>query len=376
VKPANVVLDERYQPCLTDFDLATVSGTTGGTRTGALGSVVYAAPEMLHRPQEAGPPADVYGIGMTLVFLLARENLQLDILRDAAGFVDRLDCHRRLKPILKRCLAWRPADRYQNASELATALDALNLAKPIAEAFTDTATGIRFLGIPDARSDDGGLATDPQVAADEPKYWIAETAVTNRQYDAFLGETDQASTAEAAAHPDAPVVRVSFRDALRYCVWLSRSLGRRVTLPTVSQWRYAASGPSRRLYPWGDQPPDASRCHYRFNHGEEPLPVGSLPEGRGAFGTLDQAGSTWEWCLDPAPIPRDRPTGDGIEGRLLCGGSFAASADGVRLSSVIVREAGGRYADVGFRVAIVPIEAGVQPGNTDGSWPTIIGDLS
>lgn len=54
VRPANILLDASRLPKLTDFDL--VGGgkdTTGGTRTGALGTFVYAAPEMLHRPQDA-----------------------------------------------------------------------------------------------------------------------------------------------------------------------------------------------------------------------------------------------------------------------------------------------------------------------------------
>src|SRR5262249_54520321 len=47
VKPANVLLDEHGDAKLTDFDLVGAPDTTGGTRTGALGTVVYAAPECL-----------------------------------------------------------------------------------------------------------------------------------------------------------------------------------------------------------------------------------------------------------------------------------------------------------------------------------------
>src|SRR5262249_47267532 len=45
VKPANVLLDASGAPRLTDFDLAAAGDTTGGTRTGAMGTFLYAAPE-------------------------------------------------------------------------------------------------------------------------------------------------------------------------------------------------------------------------------------------------------------------------------------------------------------------------------------------
>src|SRR6185369_6109174 len=77
IKPSNILLDESDQPKLTDFDLVGVNDTTGGTRTGALGTVVYAAPECLERPQEATARADVYGLGMTAIFCLFGKDLSL-----------------------------------------------------------------------------------------------------------------------------------------------------------------------------------------------------------------------------------------------------------------------------------------------------------
>src|SRR5262249_16678639 len=53
VKPSNILIDEDCDTKLTDFDLVNAYDTTGGTRTGALGTVVYAAPECLDKPQEA-----------------------------------------------------------------------------------------------------------------------------------------------------------------------------------------------------------------------------------------------------------------------------------------------------------------------------------
>src|SRR5205823_1154799 len=41
VKPANILLTSSLEPKLTDFDLVRAHDTTGGTRTGMLGTVIY-----------------------------------------------------------------------------------------------------------------------------------------------------------------------------------------------------------------------------------------------------------------------------------------------------------------------------------------------
>jgi len=49
--------------------------TSGGTRTGMLGTYIYAAPEQLERPQDVDARADVHGLGMTLAFAIHGERL-------------------------------------------------------------------------------------------------------------------------------------------------------------------------------------------------------------------------------------------------------------------------------------------------------------
>ncbi len=68
VKPANILLTQSGEPKLSDFDLVGGMDTTGGTRTGALGTVVYTAPELTDRPQEADAMCDVYSLAMTMIF--------------------------------------------------------------------------------------------------------------------------------------------------------------------------------------------------------------------------------------------------------------------------------------------------------------------
>jgi nucleoside phosphorylase len=117
VKPANVLLRSTGEAVLSDFDLVAYKDTTGGTRTGALGTFIYAAPELLDQPQAASAAADVYGLAMTAVFVLYGKDLPADTVRNSAGFIDRLDAEPRVKSVLKRGVIWDLERRYPTARE-------------------------------------------------------------------------------------------------------------------------------------------------------------------------------------------------------------------------------------------------------------------
>lgn len=77
VTPANLLYDERHDICLvSDFGHSTAARGVGGTRG-------FAAPELGAHP--GGPPADVFGLGATLFFLLTGRAPF-----DAPGFTESL----------------------------------------------------------------------------------------------------------------------------------------------------------------------------------------------------------------------------------------------------------------------------------------------
>jgi serine/threonine protein kinase len=158
LKPSNVLLTAAGTPMLFDFNLALDWRARDeiDALTDRGGTLAYMAPERLAAlasPDEAAPPsaasrhrADIYGLGLILAEALGAGPLPtpgadatagVASLRELAtrwasrrgaedgpGFRELCDrAPAALRPILARCLAPNPADRYSRAGELAEDLD-------------------------------------------------------------------------------------------------------------------------------------------------------------------------------------------------------------------------------------------------------------
>jgi formylglycine-generating enzyme required for sulfatase activity len=215
----------------------------------------------------------------------------------------------------------------------------------------------RLLALPGGEFLMGGDDTDgfPEDGEGPPRrvtlspFRIAPTAVTNREFAAFVRATRYVTDAERAgasfvfylqtpeavrreirrvpaglpwwlpvphacwqrpegpgshihARQDHPVVHVSWFDAQAYCAWAGRCL------PTEAQWEYAARGGLHgRRYPWGDElePDGHARCNiWRGDFPGRPAPgwrPGTVPVsayGPNGLGLYNMAGNVWEWCAD------------------------------------------------------------------------------
>ncbi len=144
VKPHNMLLTSRPDPeagrgdgCvvkLTDFGIARVIAMTHGARiTGTgdtLGTLAYMSPEQRVDPRNAGPEADIYGVGATL-YILATGRRPFDL---AMAAVDRSVMERlpsEVGPIVERSTAHSADDRYGSAAEMAGHVaDALSRLEP------------------------------------------------------------------------------------------------------------------------------------------------------------------------------------------------------------------------------------------------------
>ena len=188
---------------------------------------------------------------------------------------------------------------------------------------------------------------------------ITATAVTNRQYTAFVDATDYRTIAERPLDPadypgapaenlvpgslvftmtpgpvdlrhlsqwwtwtpgacwhrpegpgssteerlDHPVVHVAYEDAEAYANWAGHRL------PTEAEWEFAArGGADGDAFVWGDQAVPDGEYIANFWQGDFPwrnseadgftgaAPVGSFPAN--GYGLFDMAGNVWEWTSD------------------------------------------------------------------------------
>ena len=228
---------------------------------------------------------------------------------------------------------------------------------------------------------------------------MTTTAITNRQFAAFVGETGYRTEAErcgwsfvfigALARPEGvagqvaelpwwckvrgadwlhprgrgsgvaglerlPVVHVSYNDAAAFAMW---SGGR---LPTEAEWEHAArGGRSDVRYPWGNDDPDAAdpKCHFgqAGSPAADPKEVGPVAADAFAangYGLLNMVGNVWEWTSSGSDEDCGS-IGSLVPRKTLKGGSYLCHPDScfryriaARISNTIDTSTG----HTGFRV--------------------------
>ena len=225
-------------------------------------------------------------------------------------------------------------------------------------------------------------------------YWIGETEVTQAQYLAVMG----VNPAYFHENEKCPVENVSWNDAMSFCrklTELERSSGHLPTgyeysLPTEAQWEFAARSnePQNCKYSGGNFLKDYG--WYYENSGKKELQdadwdsaidektkssmiIQKMTENGNSthqvaklnmnkFGLYDMSGNVWElcrdvfdshWDYDPETLEGMK---DGVD-RVKRGGSWGCNAKDCRLSQrSSVDSPDSRDNDIGFRVALVPIQ--------------------
>lgn len=212
----------------------------------------------------------------------------------------------------------------------------------------------------------------PQHAVHLEAYYIGRFPVTQAQYARLVqdagyrvpGDWDQRRSTPPSWGQDLPVTVVSWEDAMAYCRWAG------LTLPSEAEWEKAARGTDARLFPWGNEEPDQTRCNCG-NHLLDYAPVGQFsPQGDSPYGCADMAGNTWEWTrslwggrwgwppvfkypYDPADGREEEAASTDIV-RVLRGGSFYCRDRPKHCAYRDPRPPDYRSGSLGFRVMVCP----------------------
>ena len=196
-----------------------------------------------------------------------------------------------------------------------------------------------LMGSPEGQ---GRVDERPQQAVYLDAFVIDQVEVTNGRYMAFVKATGHRTPPSPygtgplmslAGIEHLPVVQTTWYDAKAYCTWAKKRL------PTEAEWEKAARGTDGRMYPWGNEPPTATRANFDREWEDEKTlhPVGSLPGGDSPYGVKDMAGNAREWVADwydaeyYKEAPKSNPPGPDKKGvvRSIRGGSWHSPASDI-----------------------------------------------
>jgi serine/threonine-protein kinase len=179
IKPSNLFLAARRDGSpvvkVIDFGISKMTGDAGMdvTKTAdARGSMLFMAPEQMISPRNADARMDIWALGISLHYLLARsypfqattvpELCALILQREPTPLrAARPDAPARLEACILRCLRKAPEERYANVAELAEAL--VEFAPPSAMVSAERAR--RMLSSPPRTSATSLPAISPAISA-------------------------------------------------------------------------------------------------------------------------------------------------------------------------------------------------------------------
>jgi len=192
-------------------------------------------------------------------------------------------------------------------------------------------------------------------------FWLAETACTQVQWQAVMGENPSRFEGE-----ENPVENVSWNDAQRFIEKINGLHPElELRLPSEAEWEYACRAGTTTRYWFGDEI-DHSKANYGQKN-EGTVPVKRYP--RNPWGLYQMHGNVWEWCEDTwhdnyegAPA-YGKPwlTGGDQEHAVLRGGSWLRNGRLLRSACRGYAPRALRRGHFGFRLARGPEHQLVQP---------------
>ena len=199
-------------------------------------------------------------------------------------------------------------------------------------------------------------------------FYIGMLEVTQSQWENVMGTSifqhlskavDANDKFTRGVGADYPMYFISWEDATEFCSRLSSKTGRTYTLPTETQWEYAARGgnkSTRTKYSGSNLPDEVAWTRENSNHSAHQCGTKKMNE----LGIYDMSGNVREWCKDwysnnyncnNANNPIDHSSDE----RVSRGGSWGSSAICCsRVSERLGHSPSSRRNFIGFRVVLLP----------------------
>jgi formylglycine-generating enzyme required for sulfatase activity len=180
---------------------------------------------------------------------------------------------------------------------------------------------------------EGGSNELPAHSVTLNSYKIAKYTVTQRQWDAIMG-----NNLGNATNDNKPVANVSWSSAQQFIQKLNAATGKNYRLPTEAEWEYAARGGNNgkdNNHKYSGSNDVNAVAWYTDNSGFSLHPVGKKAPNE--LGIYDMSGNIWEWCNDwygaYTDEPQTNPAGPASgTSRIVRGGCFYTSASACRVS--------------------------------------------
>lgn len=200
-------------------------------------------------------------------------------------------------------------------------------------------------------------------------FYIGRMEVTQAQWKSVMGTFNPSRF----NMDDLPVDSVTWNEAMEFCEKLNTMgmapKGWIFTLPTETQWEYAArGGKNSRGYKYSGSNSIDDVAWYTNNSGSKTHPVGKKDPNE--LGVYDMNGNVAEWCLDDWPDRSDQLKAEFTRGndqyiayRSNRGGGWSSDARRSRCASRYRNNPDFRHQSYGFRVALVPTEGLANASN-------------
>jgi formylglycine-generating enzyme required for sulfatase activity len=189
---------------------------------------------------------------------------------------------------------------------------------------------------------------------------VSKFELTFEEWDTCVvnGNCAQGAADMGWGRGDHPAINVSWDDAQRYGVWLSRMTGKSYRLLSEAEYEFATRAGTTTAYPWGDDVgqnnANCNGCGSKWDW-KGTVPVGSFLPNK--FGLYEIVGNLWEWTEDCYHNSYEGAPSDGsawISGvcshRVVRGGAYNRSPEYLRSANRQRFTADSRIDVLGFRV--------------------------